>query len=114
MNTGVGVDHVYVSSDANVTAGAPLPDHLTGILANVLGTLVIDEGIGTGQSLMISDEGNKNARTYTLNANGVTGLAPASITYGASAGRPRRRHHDLERLRRRPRHRERRRTRQPA
>ena len=35
---------------------------------------------------MISDEGDANAKTYTLTANSVTGPGPAVITYGATGG----------------------------
>jgi Ca2+-binding RTX toxin-like protein len=88
LDTNGGVDHVYVSSEAAVVAGGPLPEHLTGTLAAVLGALSIDEGADAapGQSLMISDEGDASAKTFTLAAGSVTGLAPAPITYRATGG----------------------------
>src|SRR5581483_10522845 len=87
LDTNGGSDHVFVSDQANAVAGTGL-DHLTGTLGSILGTLNIDEGADTapGQSLLISDEGDAAARTFTLSDGVVSGLAPATINYTASHG----------------------------
>ena len=67
--TGPLVVTLYVSSDANVTAGGPLPTHLTGTLAAISGALAIDLGTGTGQSLMVSDEADAVGPTFALTSS---------------------------------------------
>ncbi len=85
LTGGTGADHVYVSSQADASVGN-LPDHLTGTTAGILGPLSIDEGAGTGQSLMISDEGDATGRTVDLESGSVAGLTPTPITWKATGG----------------------------
>ena len=77
VNTQAGDDIINVSSDAPTNNG-----HLN----DVQGALTVDVGGGQGNRLIVSDFGGAANTNAVITSSTISGMAPALITYGSSAG----------------------------